>query len=133
MAATINCTVNILGEISGLEYMPKLHDPALQTLQEWTQFVAWVINEIQNDEIFDDELITRALIADINNNKSQMLDNNMYMIASKIYKVLLLEQDIKETCCKIGQIALQAQNANSVDVGLRPYKNIAKLRHDSAP
>lgn len=132
LAGTINCTeLNTLGEISGLEYSLKSHDPALKALQEWAQFVAWVVNEIQSDELFDDELITRSLIADINNNKSPVLDNDMYMIANKIYRELLVEQDIQQTCNRIGEIALQARNAKSIDVNMRPYKNIVKLRHYS--
>lgn len=128
LAGLINCTqLNTLGEISGLEHLPKQHDPGLTALHKWTQFVAWVINEIQSEELFDDELITRALIVDINSSKSQVLDNDLYMIASKIYKVLLVEQDIAETCRKIGEIALQARNAKSVDIHLRPYYNIARL------
>lgn len=130
---SINCTeVNILGEMTGIEYLPKTLTPDLKDLVDWTQFIAWVVNEIQSDELFDDELISRILMVDIHD-KSPVINNDMYSIASKIYQVLLVEQDITEACRKIGELALQTKNANSIDVNLRPYKRIASLYHYNHP
>lgn len=130
---TINCTeINILGEMTGIEFLPKTLTSDLKDLVAWTQFIAWVVNEIQSEEVFDDELISRALIADIHN-RSQLPSNDMYTITSKIYQALLVEQDITEASHKIGELARQVKNANSVDINLVPYKRIASLYHYTHP
>lgn len=130
---SINCMqVNILGEMTGIEYMPKTLTPDLKDLVSWTQFIAWVVNEMQSDELFDDELISRILLVD-SHDRSQLSGNDMYTIASKIYQVLLVEQDITEACRKVGELALQVKNANSIDLNLRPYKRIASLYHYTHP
>ncbi len=127
---TINCTeVNMLGQMTGIEHLPKPLNSDLKQLQQWTQFLAWVVAQIKNEELFDDELLARALIADIHNNKSLLIDNSIYMIASKMYQVLLVEHNVKEACEKIGKLAQQAVNATSMNIDLRPFQNLTKLQH----
>lgn len=132
LAGSINCTeINVLGEMTGIEYISREASAEVKQLQHWAQFIAWVILEIQNEEIFDDEMVTRALLSDFVSVSTQLISNDMYMIASRIYRVLLEESDIGQASHKIGEIALQARNARSVNADLRPYKNIASLYHYS--
>ena len=103
----IDCRhVNVLNQLSGLK---KTHhkaeqDPGLARLIEWTFFVAFVVNQIKKVEHPADEIVSRMMIADNFHLKSNILDDDIYVTYSRVYKLLAEHDDIEQCTQAIKQL-----------------------------
>lgn len=107
----VNCReVNVLNQLSGLTKTAHKaeHDPDLARLIEWIFFVAHVVKQIKQAEHPADEIVSRMMIADNFHHKSNILDNDIYVIYSRIYKLLAEHDDVDQCTQLIRQLLAQS-------------------------
>jgi hypothetical protein len=102
--------VNVLDQLSGLKKTAHKaeHDPDLARLIEWIFFVAYVVKQIKQAEHPADEIVSRMMIADNFHHKSTILDNDIFVTYSRIYKLLAEHDDVDQCTQLIRQLLAQS-------------------------
>ncbi len=107
----INCReVNMLNQLSGLKKTAHKaeYDPDLARLIEWIFFVAYVVKQIKQVEHPADEIVSRMMIADNFHHRSNILDNDIYVTYSRVYKLLAEYDDVDQCTQAIRQLLVQS-------------------------
>ena len=95
---SIDCTnINILGEISGIDRRDNTKDsPDIKKLCTWASFIGWNVMRLRDFQSVTDEILARVMMAKNLHHTSDLLDNDVFIVSSKIYEILHSHDDVEQ-------------------------------------
>ncbi len=94
----IDCQeVNILGQMSGIDMKDQANvSEASKTFKNYAECVGWFVSKLNDVNLVADDVLSRVAVLDQVYQKSNILDHDVYLFISEVYKTLMLSQTVEE-------------------------------------
>lgn len=114
---SIDCTsVNILGQLSGIELKPNAEvDKLLHDLRCYALFCGWIVGHLRLIESPHEEIMCRIAMVNAMHVRSTVVEHDLFILYSKIYQALWLSTNLAEV--KQALVPIFAELTESTRIG----------------